>query len=324
MNTEIQEPQETSADFRSDVPVHDPLKRPARCSKYFRFVRRSRGVRPRLELAILLPLLLPALANAAELKPETLKAWDAYVCAAKMGMEKRASGQAPFLWVDEDRDLAQRVRAGEVLVGPADGESPHTVPCGLIHDWIGAVFVPKAKLDDVMGVLDDYDRYKDFYRPMVVKARLLEQTHDHQKVTLLMAQKAYSVTGAVETDDEIQIARLGADREYSLSASVRVQAIADYGQRSEHLFPEDHGPGYVWRTFSVTRLEQRDDGVYVEMEIIDLSRGIPWAFQWLIQPLAERMPRNMLRETLEETRDACIVDGVLKPRWPRLLGANRP
>ena len=24
---------------------------------------------------------------------------------------------------------------------------------------------------------------------------------------------------------------------------------------------------YVWRTFSVTRLEQRDDGVYVEMEM---------------------------------------------------------
>jgi hypothetical protein len=273
-------------------------------SRFARSVGRPREVKPRAELAILFLLLAPALANAAELKPETLQAWDAYVGAAKVRMEERARGQAPFLWVDEERDLARRVRAGEVLVEPVDSHSPHTVPRGLIHDWIGAVFVPKAKLDDVMGVLDDYERYKDFYRPMVVKAKLLEQTHDHEKVTLLMMQKAYSVTGAVETDNEIQIARVGADRVYSLSTSVRVQAIADYGQPSEHALPEDHGPGYVWRTFTVTRLEQGDGGVYVEMELIGLSRGIPLAFRWLIQPLAERLPRNMLVATLQDTRDA--------------------
>ena len=273
-------------------------------SLFARFVRRPREVRSRAELAILFLLLAPALSSAMDLKPETLQAWDAYVRAAKMRMEERASGKAPFLWVDEKQDLAQRVRAGEVLVEPVDGDSPHAVPHGLIHDWIGAVFVPKAKLDEVMGVLDDYEHYKDFYRPMVVKSRLLEQTHDHEKVTLLMMQKAYSVTAAVETENEVHIARLGADRAYSLSTSVRVQEIADYGQPSEHALPEDHGPGYVWRTFTVTRLEQRDDGVYVEMELIGLSRGIPLVFRWLIQPLAERLPRNTLQATLQDTRDA--------------------
>jgi hypothetical protein len=190
------------------------------------------------------------------------------------------------------------------LVGPVDGDSPRTVPLGLIHDWLGAVFVPKAGLDDVMGVLDDYERYKDFYRPMVVKARRIEQMPEHEKVTLLMVQKAYSVTGAVETDNEIQVARLGADRAYSLSTSVRVQEIADYGQPRERALAEDHGPGFVWRTFSITRLEQRDEGVYVEMEMIGMSRGIPMLFRWLIQPLAERLPRNLLAATLEDTRDA--------------------
>jgi hypothetical protein len=70
------------------------------------------------------------------------------------------------------------------------------------------------------------------------------------------------------------------------------------------MLPEDHGPGYVWRTFSVTRLEQLDGGVYIEMEMTDLSRGIPWEFRWLVQPLAERLPRSMLVTTLRETRDA--------------------
>jgi hypothetical protein len=249
-------------------------------------------------------LFAPALSNAAELKPETLQAWDAYVRAAKLRMEERASGHVPFLWVDEDRSLAPRLRAGEIPVEPVDGESPHTVPHGLIHDWVGAVFVPKAKLDNVLGVLGDYERYKDIYRPLVVKSRLLERTHDHAKVTLLVVQKSYSVTGAVETDSDIQIARVGADRVYSMSTSVRVQAIADYGQPGEHALPEDHGPGYVWRTFMVTRLEQRDDGVYVEIQVAALSRGIPWGFRWLIQPLAERLPRNLLLTVLQDTRDA--------------------
>jgi hypothetical protein len=249
-------------------------------------------------------LLVPALSNAIELKQETLQAWDAYVRATKLRMEQRARGQSPFLWADEKPDRVQRVRAGEVLVAPLDSDSPHKVPRGLIHDWVGTVFLPKAKLDDVMGVLGDYDRYKDFYRPMVVKSRLLEQTHDHEKVTLLMLQKTFSVTAAVETDNEVHIVRLDAGRAYSLSSSVRVQEIADYGQPGEHALPEDHGPGYVWRTFTVSRLEQRNDGVYVETEMIGMSRSIPVALRWLVSPLAERLPRSILLAMLQDTRNA--------------------
>ena len=266
-------------------------------------------MKPGRGVAILFFLMVPALSSAIEPMPETFQAWDAYVCAAKMRMQQRASGQAPFLWVDEEQDLAQRVRAGEVLVEPADGESPHPVPRGLIHDWIGAVFVPDTNLNQVMGVLDDYEHYNKFYRPMVVKGRRLEQTAEHEKVSLLMVGKAYSVTGAVETEDEVRVVRLGADRAYSLSTSVRVRAIVDYGEPGEHALPEDQGPGYVWRTFSINRLEQHDGGVYMEMEMTDLSRSIPWEFRWLIQPLAERLPRSMLWATLKDTRDA-VSQGI--------------
>jgi len=278
-------------------------------SVFARFVRKPHEVKPRAGLAVLFLLLAPALSNAMDLKPETLQAWNTYVGAVKLRMEERAKGQAPFLWVDQERERAQRVRAGEILVEPMDGDSPHTVPRGLIHDWVGAMFVPQAKLDDVTAVLDDYGRYKDFYRPMVAKSRLLAQTPDHEKVTLLMVQKDYSVIAAVETDNAVDIARLDADRAYSFSSSARVQEIADYGKPSEHALPEDRGSGYVWRMFTLTRVEQRDDGVYVEMELMGLSRGIPLAFRWLVQPLAERLPRNILRAILKDTRDA-VSEGI--------------
>jgi hypothetical protein len=242
--------------------------------------------------------------QAVDLKPETLQAWDASVQEAKTRMERRAGGHAPFLWVDEETPRLQRVKAGEILVEPADGDSPHSVEGGLIHDWIGAIFIPKARLADAMGVLGDYEHYEDIYKPMVAKSKLLERNQDHEKVSLVMVQKAYSVTAAVETENEVDMVRLDADRAYSFSVSVRVQDIADYGQPSERTLPADHGRGYVWRMFTLTRVEQRDDGVYVEMELMGLSRGIPWVFRWLVQPLAERLPRNILQSILNDTRDA--------------------
>ena len=227
-------------------------------------------------------------------------------------MKERASGQGPFLWVDENQNLVRRVQAGEILAEPVDGSSPHPVPGGLIHDWIGALFVPKANLDGVMSVLNDYPRYKDFYRPMVAKASVLEKAPDHEKVTLLLVQKAYSVTAAVKTDNDVQIDRLDARRTYSSSLSTHVWEIADYGKPSEHALPEGHGPGYVWRTLIATRLEQRDHGVYVEMEMMGLSRGIPLAFRWLVQPLAERLPRIILLTMLKDTRDA-VSEEITSP-----------
>jgi hypothetical protein len=39
------------------------------------------------------------------------------------------------------------------------------VPSELIHDWIGAAFIPNATIDEVLSVCRDYEHYKDFYRP---------------------------------------------------------------------------------------------------------------------------------------------------------------
>jgi hypothetical protein len=276
------------------------------------FAQRPHAVRSTAASTMLLLVLGLTLSDASEPKQGTLQAWEAYVQTVNMAIEERAAGRSPFLWVDQSPDLIRRVRGGEMLV---ESHDPHKAPKGLIHDVVGAMFIPNVTLDQVSWVLNDFDRYQDFYRPLVVKSKLLERTDDHEKVTLLMMQKVFGVTAAVETDDEIQIMKLDANRVYSLSNAVRVQEIADYGQPSEHPFAEDRRPGYVWRTLSVTLLEQRDGGVYVEMETIALSRGIPWEFRWLIKPLTEHLPRRIMFEMLKDTRDA--VRGEIEPTSPQ-------
>ncbi|MGA8438261.1 MAG: hypothetical protein WB714_08535 [Candidatus Sulfotelmatobacter sp.] len=264
--------------------------------------RKPHALRTTTTLAILLLVLGAARTEAAELKQKTLQAWEAYVQTANLAMEERAAGRSsPFLWVDESPDLLRRVRSGELVVSNRDHPE---VPAGLIQHWVGAMFLPRVTLDEVNAVFNDYDHYPDFYRPRIGKVKVLTQKDDYQKITMLVVQRACGVTAAVEAENEVHIIKLDARRIYSLSNATRVQEIVDYGQPEERLPSENQGPGYVWRTVSMNRLEQRDGGVYIEMEMISLSRGIPIGIGWLIKPLVEHMPRTVMLETLKDTRNA--------------------
>ena len=63
--------------------------------------------------------LVPAL-SAAELKPETLNAWEDYLQTANSHMKERLHRGAHFLWLDESPDRRQQVRSGEILAAPFD------------------------------------------------------------------------------------------------------------------------------------------------------------------------------------------------------------
>lgn len=115
----------------------------------------------------LLLICVAAVSSAAELNSETLQAWQDYIQSANLRMEERANGRLPFLWVDESTDRSRRVRAGEVLVSPVGDHSPLRAPKGLIHDWIGAALIPSARLEDIFAVVRDYNRYREFYKPLV-------------------------------------------------------------------------------------------------------------------------------------------------------------
>jgi hypothetical protein len=112
-------------------------------------------------------LLVPAASltsKGAELNPETLKAWDTYVKAQNARVAEYRNGM-PFLWSDQSPDRLRRLHKGEILVAPF-GENPHRVFQGLIHHWIGVVFLPGSRLDDVLSVVRDYRRYADIKTSM--------------------------------------------------------------------------------------------------------------------------------------------------------------
>jgi hypothetical protein len=248
--------------------------------------------------------LLPAAAGGMDLKPETVKAWNEYVKNVDGRMKLRAESREPFLWIDEHESRGRRVRSGEIVVAPATVTTPHRVPYGLIHDWIGAVFIRDATVDDVTAVLREYDRYPEFYSPHVIDAKTIRHEALRDDFSVVLANRALLVSTALDSDYESHYFALDANRAYGISATTRVQQIEDQGQDSQHLLPIDRGSGYIWRLHSVMRLEHRDGGVYFEVEAIALSRDIPSSVRWFVDPIVRNLSRSALNTSLQQTRDA--------------------
>src|SRR5262249_1532595 len=156
---------------------------------------------------------------------------------------------------------AAKLHAGEVVVAAAPGQSPRKVNGGLIHHWVGATFLPGARLDDVLDVTRDYDRYKEFYRPSVMDSQALTRDGADDRFSMQLRNKRLFLKSALDADYLANNVRLDGDHYYCVSQTTRVQEIEDPGQPGQRVNPEGVGSGYIWKLFSVIRLEQADGGV---------------------------------------------------------------
>src|SRR5574340_715707 len=99
---------------------------------------------------------------AAELKPKTLETFNRYVALAEARMKRDESHPNDFLYIETlprpDYDsIMETLRQGQVYVQPfrileADGESID-VPDGMIHHWVGDVFIPGKSVASVLNIL---------------------------------------------------------------------------------------------------------------------------------------------------------------------------
>jgi hypothetical protein len=258
----------------------------------------------RLRARITLSLLLTSATYAASLRPESVEAWNRYVAAAKAKMEKRARGNETFLWVDESAERRSRVQNGEIVVSETYSGVSKKAPSALIHDWIGAAFIPGARIEDVVAVVRNYVNYPEYYHPGVIGAKVLAKDGMDDRFSLLLLNQAVLTKTAVETECQSTLTRVSDRRWYGETFATRIQEIEDYGRSGEHKLPVGEGGGYIWRIASNTRYEERDGGVYVELEAMALSRDIPVSLRFVIDPIVRRVSRNAVAESLRQTDQA--------------------
>ena len=246
----------------------------------------------------------PPLANAIELQPATIKAWEEYVRDADQHMRERVGGAQPFLWTDESAERIARVRRGEVVIEPAAGSGMRSVPNGLIHHWVGAVFIPNAGIEGVFRVIHDYARYKDIYKPVVARSQAAGCSLAAQEFSMVWRHKVLFVNAAIESEYRAYDVTVNARQGYNIADSARVREIQDYGRPTERLLAPGAGNGFIWRLHSIARYEERDGGTYLEWEAIALTRDIPASLRWLVSPTVNHVSIHSLATTLRQTRDA--------------------
>jgi len=256
-----------------------------------------------------------AVAEAAKVERETLAAWDRYVAWTEHRMRTDIGERDSFLVQDAlpeelARQARRTLRAGDVfstkLETTADGRSID-IPKGLVHHWLGSVFIPGTTVDELVGWLQDYDEHHRYFDE-VESSRLMSRDGDDFKIFLRLRRKKV-VTVHYNTEHFVRYTRHGGDRMSSASYATRIAEIDDAGTatESEKAFGDDRG--FLWRLNSYWRFEPAWGGVIVELESVSLSRGVPVAVRWLVGGYLDSVPRESLEATL----------GPIQRQAPKLL-----
>lgn len=254
-----------------------------------------------------------AAVGSTELKPATTAAFDRYARLTEERMDAELRPSSAFLWVDgldEPRrtPLMGELRRGNLVIErlrTRDAGKEIKAPGGMIHHWVGVVFLPGVKVDAVVALLQDYDRHARIYSPNVAASKTLAKNGDRYRVFLrFYMKKVIAVT--MNTEHEAVFTRAAADRAWSRIHSTRIAEVADAGTPREREQPPGRDQGFMWRLNTYWRFLERDGGTYVQCESLTLSRDIPFGLGWLIGPFVTSVPKDSLTFTLEKTRAALL------------------
>lgn len=209
-----------------------------------------------------------------------------------------------FLWTDEFPGMRQQLLKGMVIARPAKGDGLIPLKGGLVQDWMGAIFIPRVNLKQVLAVVQDYNHHSVFYKPDIAEAKIESHEGNDFLVYMRIVKAKLMLSDVLDTEHDIHFVSVDSKRTYSRSCSRRINEVSSPGKSTEHELPLGHDRGLLWRINGCWFFEERDDGVYVECESVTLTRDIPFGMGPLLGPLIRDLPGESLRKSLEQTRRA--------------------
>jgi hypothetical protein len=265
-------------------------------------------------LAVSAPGLPAGVNNAPEppkLKSATAEAFDRYVRLTDARNDAELGHGSSLLRVDDLADAQRREAHAELKGGRVwiqrlqtrDGGAIIHCPDGMIHHWVGLVFVPGAKVQDVLAVLEDYDRHAVYYAPDVERSKTESRDSDHFRA-FLRFRRHKVITVVLNTEHDVRYFHDSDTRAHSRSSAVRIAEVENPGKSDEREKAPGDDDGFLWRMETWWRMIEGDGGVYVQSEVVSLTRDIPTGLGWLIAPFVTSVPKESLTFTLQATRNA--------------------
>ncbi|MBZ5625313.1 MAG: hypothetical protein LAQ69_42420 [Acidobacteriia bacterium] len=250
----------------------------------------------RFQVVVVSCIAIPAGLLAQQLKPETQRDFDCYVQSA----ETRMNAQKTFLRAESDTALnSQLVRGEKVQTLAPNGANPHKVAGGHLYDWIGASFIPGARLDQLVRMLQDYDHRAQYFSETISASKLLCRTgENHFRYSMRMKEPA-----VIDVESDVVWERVDEHRWRCRSYSTGTQEVG-----------KDHG--YLRRLYSYWRFAEVDKGVYVEAETITLSDEFGSMARTFGSMLLGINPEKSLKHSLTSMRESVLKPGLQIPSLP--------
>lgn len=245
-------------------------------------------------------------ASAAELTDAAIKAYDEYFAAAREAFVALATKTAP------SRGERETARAGGSDVRPGSSDGILSKPGSLVHHWRGEIFLPDVTLDQVIGISQSYADYPRIFKP-VRAATVLPPAGDDLRVQFRMRSSGGGLSATLAVRSRIHWVRVDDRRAYVVSSSEEIREVSNPGKPDERLLPEGHDSGYLWRASSLTRFVAEDGGVRMSMETIGLSRPFPSFIGWMLEPIARRIGRGSVANSMREFAQAVRERSKLAP-----------
>lgn len=196
-----------------------------------------------------------------------------------------------------------RLRRGELIIERLTPSTGAEFSGALLHHWRGTAFAPGAKAADFELLLRDFNSYPQHFAPQVLQARVLTQGGDRMEAWMRVRQRqVFRVV--MDTAYDITFGQLDVQHGYSTSRSTRIAEIDSPGTSAERALDVNEEHGFLWRLNTYWSCEERDGGLYLQIETVSLTRSIPRGLGWAIRPWVESIPGESLDFTL---RSLCKV-----------------
>ena len=224
--------------------------------------------------------------------PAAAAAFNSYTGAVEARLGQQHQSPTAFLAPAD----STRLRRGEFIVEQLT-PSTGAFPGAMLHHWRGTAFAAGVKAADFDRLLRDFNAYPQDFSPEVLQARVLAQHGDRLQAWMRVRQR-HVITVVMDSTYDVTFGRLDAQQRYSISRSTR---ISEMDSNDRALSPsQEHG--FLWRLNTYWSYEERDGGLYIQIESVSLTRSIPAGLVWAVGLFVESLPRESLEFTL---RSAC-------------------
>ena len=257
-------------------------------------MRRNQTILQKLSVGLVLTVAV-TVPIGAEPAPEVTAAYNAYIAKVEARLAQQHQSTCVTL---EHLDMA-RLKSGQTIVDQIIPTENGKLPGALLYHWRGTAFVPGAHAADFLRVMKDYAAYPRTFSPEMLQAHVLSHEGDHYVSTMRVRQK-HIITAVLDITYDITFGHggSGAQSGYSISRSTHIAEIDQAGTPQERVLAPSEEHGFLWRQNTYWSYEERDGGLYIQIESLSLSRAFPAALGWAFGSFTKSIPRETLEFTL--------------------------